>query len=211
MDRAQIAAHKNAVAQRLGMTPAERDRLDRALAEILSAAGVVSSRIATEVLFLLPGAFLDVYEEAFDLALKAPIVAPGEGQAQAGALGKAPGMTNAVRGTVSGVSGGGKKYKRIWVIKDEDVLNLKERVDKKLRALGREMRDSLDQIERMKKAEAGHGRDAVKETQETGTRCRQCGRLQSFEHNYCSHCGRRTPSGEVRRELAKGADKADES
>jgi hypothetical protein len=184
-----VGDSKQAIVDRLGLTPAEKDRLDRALAEILASAGVPSSRIALEVLFLLPDRFVDVYAQVFEAGLIAPVKAPGEAAGLAGELGRAPGSTSALRGTVSQVSGTGKKYKRIWVIKSEGALELKNRIDKRLRAMGREMELELEEIRKLElggegKASSGKGKVA---SSQAG--CGRCGRLVRDDYRFCPSCG----------------------
>lgn len=184
-----VGDSKQAIIDRLGLTPAEKDRLDRALAEILASAGVPSSRIALEVLFLLPDRFVDVYSEVFEASLIAPVKAPGEAAGLAGELGRAPGSTSALRGTVSQVSGTGKKYKRIWVIKSEEALALKNRMDKRLRAMGREMELELEEIRRHGSGEgAGEGSSRAGGMSSQAS-CGRCGKLVREDYRFCPSCG----------------------
>lgn len=118
------------------MTDVLDDKLRARLAEIMAAAGVPHSEIALEVLFFLPKDFLNAYEQMFTRAVKADggESRRAEAQANAGEVGKA-------RGT--GAKTTGKRYKKTFVIMDQKALDLKSRMDKRLRMMGREISAGL--------------------------------------------------------------------
>jgi hypothetical protein len=110
------------------------DKVRTRLAEIRAAAGVPHSQISLEVLYFLPEKFLNAYQSMFTKALRSD---GGEdqrsrAQAEAGAVGKA-----------SGGSGGGRRYKKTFVVLDEKALDLKSQIDKRLRMIGREVETVL--------------------------------------------------------------------
>jgi hypothetical protein len=166
----------------------------RRLTEAAAAAGVPHSRAALEVLYLMPRGFLDQYTALFDAALVLPS-SPSGGTRRAGELGKAnsheplPGTAKGLR-TNSGRNagdaphlGGGaaKKGPSGWGIKDTRALELKERFDKRLRALARDMRLDLSEL-----AERG---GKAKRVAAGPTRCAGCGRIPQAEWGYCPNCG----------------------
>lgn len=123
------------------MTDALDDKVRSRLAEIRAAAGVPHAQISLEVLYFLPEKFLTAYQSMFTKALKSD---GGEdqrarSQAEAGEVGKA-----------SGGSGGGRRYKKTFVVLDEKALDLKSQIDKRLRMIGREVETALagGQLER---------------------------------------------------------------
>lgn len=110
------------------------DKVRSRLAEIRASAGVPHAQISLDVLYFLPERFLRAYADMFTKALKAD---GGEdqrarSQAEAGEVGKAPGG-----------SGGGRRYKKTFVVLDEKALDLKSQIDKRLRMVGREIETIL--------------------------------------------------------------------
>lgn len=145
------------------------DRLRGRLAEIRAAAGVPHAQISLEVLYFLPKGFLDAYAELFTRALKADggEGARGEAQQQTGALGKA---------RVIGAGGAKplkKRFKKTFVVQDEKLLAVKTMVDKRLRALAREVETLL----------AGGEVEAATET------CGKCRVVVKTSWRYCPRCG----------------------
>lgn len=156
------------------------------VAAVLSSAGVDQKRVATQVLFYLPGEFVTLYEELFDRALK---ITGEEGGAaeRTGALGKAPSGTSGSKGNKTQLRGGqGKKFKEIWVVRDEEALDLKTRVDKRLRKIAKDM-----QTEMMFGRSAGDsgGVGAILGKYCPGRGCGGKGRLKSEEWRFCPDCG----------------------
>lgn len=131
-------------------TPNEviEDGVRARLQEILVASGVKSSEVALEVLFWLPVGFVREYGELYMRALALGDGSVGENGAKAGEdqgrlVAKVP---SKLRGTEKGLSaqGGGKRYKTEWVVKDEQALALKARIDRKLGKLAEEMNDGKE-------------------------------------------------------------------
>jgi hypothetical protein len=118
------------------MTDVYDDKLRSRLAEIMAAAGVPHSQISLEVLYFLPKDFLEKYAEMFTRAVKSDGGESARNRAQqsAGEVGKAPG---------GGASTGGKRYKRTFVVMDERALELKTKIDKRLRMIARDIGDGL--------------------------------------------------------------------
>ncbi len=144
------------------------DKVRARLAEIRAAAGVPHAQITLEVLYFLPKAFLEQYEQMFTRALKAD---GGESvrntsQAEAGELGKAT-------GTRGGAKTGGKKYKKTFVVLDERALNLKTSIDKRLRMIARDIESGLA------------GAEAVSRP----TTCGSCGMFLQAAWKFCPKDG----------------------
>lgn len=162
----------------MGMTTTD-EALRSRLTEIFASAGVNSSRASLEVMYLLPQGFLTPYAELFDRALKLD----NGGRGDAGDVGKRSAGRAADKGkrpmVGSGSGAGAGRYKSFWVVKSEGLLDAKHRADKRLRALGREIRLELD--ERLDGAEAGK------------IRCARCGRIMSRDWNFCAGCGNHRP------------------
>lgn len=111
------------------------DKVRARLAEIQAAAGVPHAQISLEVLYFLPKDFLNAYEQMFTRAVKADggESARADAQQAAGQVGKARG--NGAKP--------GKKYKKAWVVQDPVLLELKTRIDKRLRMMARDIEDGL--------------------------------------------------------------------
>lgn len=116
------------------------DRVRRRLQEVMVSAGVRERAVAIEVNWWLPREFIDAYQVLFEMALKLGDSA-GEGAAGMGSgggpAGKAAGrrgkkMKPGGIGSARGAASGGKRYKDTWVVKNEDALEVKRRVDAKL-------------------------------------------------------------------------------
>lgn len=105
--------------------------------DMMASAGVGTDSMALEVLYWMPRDFQDAYQEVYMGALKDTDGGAGGKGKTADAMGKL-GKAAAAKTT-------GKKYKKYWVIQDEELLELKTRIDKRLRGLAREIRGELDQ------------------------------------------------------------------
>lgn len=173
----------------------------RRVAEILSSAGVPSSQIALHSLFLLPPDFLDAYMALFHRALKVDGDNSTQGdKGRVGPDGKMLGSVEKARGirvsrmsegkTLGGMSGaksggGGKGRGKTWTVADEKALARKERIDKSLRKITREIRKGLDDDLRTEmKGEGGDDEMGV-------LRCkgRKCGKFMDTEWTFCPSCG----------------------
>jgi hypothetical protein len=160
-----------------------REQLDEAvtrrIAEIASAAGVPHARASLEVLYYLPKDFLQRYTELFDACLKLDSGGVGghggEGENQVAHV------SSQYRGRRPMVGAGGKRYKEYWVVKSDDLLDAKRRVDKRLRQIGRDIAFELSGSE--------EGKD------EARVRCGRCGRILGRDWNFCAGCGQHRPVG----------------
>lgn len=178
-----------------------RDATRAQIQELLVSRGVNQGRVALEVLFWLPIEFVEAYQQLFMEALH---LGDGDDQEKAGAdEGRIPknskvGKSDMLRasGTRGGASVGelemtpgsnraaqpGKKYKVEWVVKNERALEIKKRVDRRLRDLVRRERERVDQGR--EGSPGGNPREedgGIEERRVTGgkilRRCRECGRI----------------------------------
>lgn len=138
------------------------DKVRARLAEIRAAAGVPHSQISLEVLYFLPEGFLNHYITLFTTALKSDggEDARNRSQAEAGVVGKATG---------NHFGGSTRRYKKAFVVLDERALDLKTAIDKRLRMIGRDIRQGLA------------GELAEAETM----RCGRCGTFVQGRWKYC--------------------------
>jgi len=162
----------------------EDDQVRIRVASALASAGVGYNTISAEINYLLPKEFMDRYTELFEKALGMV----GTGQREGGgvgsqmqrtaALGKAETKTaDKGKKVGAGAGAGGKRFKKIFVIQDENALRLKSQVDKKLRDLARLMRSELSEVE------ARGGR--VKSL----TKCSLCGKIMADDWKCCPYDG----------------------
>lgn len=142
------------------------DRLRTRLAEIRASAGVPHAQLALEVLYFLPKGFLDAYANLFTTAVKADSGESARNQSQqdAGELGKARG--NGAKP--------GRRYKKSWIVQDEKALQLKDRVDKRLRAMAGDIAGEL----------AGGDGPAHQ------ANCVGCRTFLQVNWRYCPRCGK---------------------
>ncbi len=154
-----------------GGTDALDDAVRRRLAEIMAAAGVPHAQIALEVLYYLPKAFLDQYSELFTKALKADGGESARNGAQQDNAGVGKAETPGNRG---GAKQQTKRYKRTFVVLDERALDLKGKIDSRLRGMAREIALDL----------AGGGGSALRTLTCTG-----CGSFMQLAWKYCPKCG----------------------
>jgi len=149
------------------------DKLRSRLAEIRASAGVPHSQISMEVLYFLPEMFLKQYQAMFMQALKSDggEDARNKAQADTGEVGKATG----------GRTGGqGRRYKKSFVVLDERALELKTTIDKRLRAVARDIRASLA------------GEDVVNQRRQS--QCTRCGTFLQSQWRYCPLDGAEQPA-----------------
>lgn len=142
-----------------GSSMTTEDRIEREVrrrvADVMSAAGVNSGRIAMEVLYWLPEDFCRLYMQVTDKALVIDTGVKSKMGSQAGDEGqiKARVGTGPTRGKTAGglhtrtsgahaKGGGGKRYRTVGVVRDEDAFELKLLVDRKLRELAGIIEDS---------------------------------------------------------------------
>lgn len=114
--------------------------------ELMASAGLTSDRMALELFFWMPDRFRDAYERLYLGSLTgidAGTNARGQALRRDEELGKA-------RNTGTGKQLKGRKFKKYWVVQDEEILELKERIDKRLRAMAREIELELSEYEKRK-------------------------------------------------------------
>lgn len=144
--------------------------------DLMASAGVSYTRMSQEILWFLPDNFVTEYSTLFHKAFGGKddggVNARGQSAAESGSLqkGKAAAKTN------------GKKYKKHWVIADEHAMRLKERIDKRLRAMAR---DIVEELEAAHAGEAGAASGKVDER----SGCAGCGRFSQVGWKFCPSCG----------------------
>jgi len=119
------------------------------LAEILSSGGVGYGQVSQEVLYMLPREFLDKYVQLWYMALGPLIQGQGQQMTRDGELGRAKTQTGK-KGKVTGAGAGGeaKRYRKSgYSIRNELAFQLKDRIDKRLRGIARELRLTLSDLE----------------------------------------------------------------
>ena len=141
--------------------------------EMMASAGVGASQMALQLMFFLPKEFRDTYEDLWHRAYAGKddggVNARGSADAEAAIVGKASGKG------LPGLGGAKRKtYKRYWVIADDQAVELKVRIDKRLRAMAREIRQELAAGERLNTAI---------------TSCEVCGRRARSDWSYCPYDG----------------------
>lgn len=166
--------------------------VEQKFGEMMAAAGVDTRRAALQVLYYLPDGFVENYEALFDRALKIAGESTPTGDS-AGALGKAPSGTSGSKGNKTQLRGGqGKKYKVIWTVLDDDLLDFKHRVDKRLRALGREIQAELLGVGNGGLSEGREDADGSGVVRILGKYCPGKGcsrRLKNEQWRFCQDCG----------------------
>jgi hypothetical protein len=163
---------------------------------MMSSAGVPVHRMALEILYMLPRDFIDAYAELFTRAL-----AGDDGGA--GGRGEAARQTADLGRAARKTSGGqGKKYKKYWTVRNDAALELKDKIDKRLRAIGRELRMRMDEADvfgrQLEKADRGLGsvtEDLARVM--NGHQCGNCGRFLSRGWKFCANCGARIATGDL--------------
>ena len=127
--------------------------VQRRLTDRLASAGVSQSRIALEVLFLLPPDFVRAYENLFNRALKEPGL-EGVGNRDAGSQVKrvsrksrlsARGKTRIAEG--AGAKAQSKRHRDYWIVRDERALKHKSLIDRRLRRMAREMFEQVEGVD----------------------------------------------------------------
>jgi hypothetical protein len=197
-----LGAMARAEARDANLALAERMAENR-FTDMMAAAVVAHDRMALELLFWLPRDFVTLYEELYMRGL-----ANTDGGTEA--RGRAGAATAAVGKAAAKTAAGQKTYKKYWVIADEDALELKERVDKRLRAMTREFNLILSELDfyrdrrgtekdaEVKTAGAGKlergGGLRKKEQVARGVRCGECGVMMGAHWLYCAKCGCPTSS-----------------
>lgn len=146
---------------------------EKRFTEMMASAGVGYNQMAKELLFFLPRSFLDAYEQLWYRGLAGKddggSGARGSATAEQARVGKASGKG------LQGLGGAKRKtYKRYWVIADEHALEVKDRMDKRLRGMAREIKDMLAGVDRADSEQA---------------RCAECGRILQAGWKFCPNDG----------------------
>lgn len=187
---AQAKAEARDITQKLAERMAEAK-----FADMMAAGGVGHDRMALELLYWLPRDFLDLYQELYMRGL-------ANTDGGTGARGSAQRQTAAVGKAAANTAAGQKKFKRYWVVQDEEALELKERIDKRLRSITREIRDELTEMdflrsrrgtEKEARVKTATGKSSGKFKIARGI-CGECGILMAKHWRYCPRCGCPTSS-----------------
>lgn len=152
-------------------------QLRKRLAELMSSAGLGYNSISLEVLYLLPEEFIGRYIWLWEKAL-GPAGSGDNAGRQAdrdGGLGVAKTETGKRGVMPTGASSTQKKWKRMGLaIRDEKALELKDRIDRRLRSIARDIRSF--------EVEGGLGTSGKKTAQ-----CTKCGRVGEERWAYCPY------------------------
>jgi hypothetical protein len=148
---------------RTGLTPEDRieNEVRKRMAERLSAAGVNRGRISLEVLYWLPADFVRVYMQVVEMALRmddslsssAGSGVGDEGRATIAKVGGGPARGSGAGGLFTRSSGahakgGGGRYMRHWLVKDDDMMKLKSSIDRRIRRVIEDaIRDHREQLD----------------------------------------------------------------
>lgn len=155
--------------------------------------------IALEVLYWLPAEFVDAYRELFMQALHLG----NEVQSHSGQGNRGGGVVASATGRKKGGSGGGgshgsgsgtKRYRTEWIVKDETALEVKNRVDRRLRGIIPGMRNQLKREEPWKnpREESHESRGGIGMLMPLGRngskmQCRDCGRIARGDWVRCPY------------------------
>lgn len=171
----------------------EDDKVRSRIAEIMSSAGVGYNSISLEVLYLLPREFIDRYIQLWENALGPTMSAPGDKMNRDGELGKAKTETR-LKGKVNGAGAGGvgKRLAKSFSVKDEAAFRLKDRIDKRLRSIARDIREELLIIEDRNLRTRDMAR--LSDNEEGGNdivvlQCKKCGRIMQRGYKFCPYDG----------------------
>lgn len=164
--------------------------VEKRLKDMLSSGEITFGRASLELLYYVPRAFRDAYVETFLTAIGGEDMGTagrGRAAAEAGALGRAKGRA---RGSTK------RTWRGEFIVKDERALRLKERADKRLRALAREMNLELEDIKLGSRARGGEevvetpsGYKRIKVQRTVRRVCSTCKLFMDVEWRFCPHCG----------------------
>lgn len=149
---------------------------EKMFTDMMASAGVDHRRMAQELLFFLPRGFCDAYEQLWYRGVAAKGTDGGSDERGRSNLAKAE--LGRAQGGGKGGAGKRRSHKRYWVIADEQALEVKDRIDKRLRGLAREIHEELRAID------GGEVRE-----RKAARMCDECGRLAGEGWKYCPHCG----------------------
>lgn len=174
----------------------------------LAAAGVAEGDVAKEVLFWLPMEFVREYEQlwarALELGDRSSLGAMSGDEGRSVKKVKSSLHTRRGRGEARG--GGGKVYRGEWIVKDEIALEIKKRVDRRLKGIVQGVTDQVLREKGLRKALRGranipgeetHGStpgslgedvlEVVGEGSRARKRCQRCGRIAKGEWVRCPY------------------------
>lgn len=144
----------------------------------MSSAGLGYNQVSLEVLYLLPAEFIQRYTWLWEKALGPA----GSGDAAGRQLARDAGLERAKTRTqdrgkrIVGAQTGGKKWKRMGLaIRDEKALRLKDRVDRRLRSIARDIA--------LFEETGGVSKDGGTRT----ARCSTCGKVGDPSWNFCPY------------------------
>lgn len=159
---------------------------EKMFTDMMAAAGVDHRRMSLEVLFFLPKAFVESYENLWYRGVAAKGTDGGSDERGRANLAKAE--LGRADGGRTGGAGKRRSHKKYWVIADERALEVKDRIDKRLRRLAREIHEELRAIDSKADGETGG-----KRTEGKGGRmrraCGDCGRMVGEGWKYCPYDG----------------------
>lgn len=160
---------------------------EKMFTDMMAAGGVDHRRMAQELLFFLPRNFCDAYERLWYRGVAAKGTdggsdQRGRSQEEAAKVGKAKG---------SGAGGMGKRrsHKKYWVIADEEALEIKDRVDKRLRGMAREIMRELAELDDRAVSGGRAGGNGLARERKAARMCDECGRLAGEGWKFCPNCG----------------------
>lgn len=154
---------------------------EKMFTDMMAAGGVDHRRMAQELLFFLPRGFCDAYEQLWYRGVAAKGTDGGSDERGRSNLAKAE--LGRADGGRTGGAGKRRSHKKYWVIADERALEIKDRVDKRLRGLAREIQQELKEID----SERTGGKEKVEGR--SARTCSDCGRLVGEGWKYCPYDG----------------------
>ncbi len=156
--------------------------------DMMASAGVSGRSMRLELMNWIPADFRDAYMAMTTKALKdtdGGVEGRSRAQQSTGELGKASGGASG--------GGGGKKYKRYWTVQDEQMFELKSRIDKRLRSIARDIWGAME-AEEVSRVSGGRAKVSSKEagSKVVGgeARCSGCGIIMAGGWAYCPRCGK---------------------
>lgn len=153
---------------------------EKMFTDMMASGGVDHRRMAQELLFFLPRGFCDAYEQLWYRGVAAKGTDGGSDERGRSNLAKAE--LGRAQGGGKGGAGKRRSHKKYWVIADERALEIKDRVDKRLRGIAREIQQELKEIDDERNGgKAGEGKSA--------RMCGECGRLVGEGWKYCPYDG----------------------
>ena len=155
------------------------------IAELVASGGLPQGVLSMQALYLLPQEFVVQYQALFSRSLaeeslrqsKTPDAATGEFEGPVPRPGPQIRTSARSKPQIGGVQGAPKRVQRHWFVRDPAAFEFKKRIDRKLRALAREMQ-----------THSGGGRGVESRSIPN---CGQCGRFLEPTWQFCAYCGNR--------------------